>query len=136
MKCKKTAVFLAMILLAAFHAVAQSPEQMAIQAAKAYNNMQFQESIKVYTKIIDQGYESYALYYRQIGYTIFITSYYGFIVNCTLYISFKYTYQESVFLGRFFAITPFRYRFNCGLTKKPYIKGATRGNCIYADSEY
>jgi tetratricopeptide (TPR) repeat protein len=64
MKCKKTAVFLAMILLAAFHAVAQSPEQMAIQAAKAYNTMQFQESIKIYTKIIDQGYESYALYYN------------------------------------------------------------------------
>ena len=53
-----------MILLAAFQAAGQSPDQLAGQAAKAYNTRQYPESIKLYTKIIDGGYESYALYYN------------------------------------------------------------------------
>lgn len=53
-----------MLLLAAFHATGQSPEQLARQAAKAYNSKQYQESIKIYSKIIEGGYESNALYYN------------------------------------------------------------------------
>jgi len=64
MKCKKIAVLVATILLVAFHAVAQNPEQFAAQAAKAYNLKQYSEAIALYEKIIDGGYESYALYYN------------------------------------------------------------------------
>jgi len=64
MKCKKIAVLIATILLVAFQAFSQSPEQLASQAAKAYNNKQYEESIKLYSKITDGGYESYALYYN------------------------------------------------------------------------
>jgi len=64
MKCKKIAVLVATILLVAFHAVAQDPEQLAAQAAKAYNARQYQEAIAQYEKIIAGGYESYALYYN------------------------------------------------------------------------
>jgi len=64
MKCKKIAVLVATILLVAFHAVAQNPEQLAAQAAKAYNLKQYSEAIALYEKIIDGGYESYALYYN------------------------------------------------------------------------
>ena len=64
MKCKKITVLFTIILLAAFHASGQSPDQLAEQAAKAYNTKQYQESIKIYTKIIAGGYESYALYYN------------------------------------------------------------------------
>jgi tetratricopeptide (TPR) repeat protein len=64
MKCKKIAVLIATILLVAFQAFSQSPEQLAAQAAKAYNNKQYEESIKLYSKITDGGYESYALYYN------------------------------------------------------------------------
>jgi tetratricopeptide (TPR) repeat protein len=64
MKCKKIAVLLAAILLVAFHAVAQNPEQLAAQAAKAYNEKQYTVSIELYNKIIVSGYESYALYYN------------------------------------------------------------------------
>jgi len=64
MKCKKIAVLVATILLVAFHAVAQEPEQMASQAAKAYNIKQYKEAIALYEKIIADGYESYALYYN------------------------------------------------------------------------
>jgi tetratricopeptide (TPR) repeat protein len=64
MKCKKIAVLFAAILLIAFHATGQSPEQLASQAAKAYNIHQFPVAIKLYEKIIDGGYESYALYYN------------------------------------------------------------------------
>ena len=64
MKCKKIAVLVATILLVAFHAAAQDPDQMAAQAAKAYNTRQYTESITQYEKIIDGGYESYALYYN------------------------------------------------------------------------
>jgi len=64
MKCKKITVLFTIILLAAFHASGQSSEQLAQQAAKAYNTKQYTESIKIYTKIIEGGYESYALYYN------------------------------------------------------------------------
>jgi tetratricopeptide (TPR) repeat protein len=64
MKCMNITVLFAMILLAAFQAKGQSPDQLASQAAKAYNSRQYSESIKLYTKIIDGGYESYALYYN------------------------------------------------------------------------
>ncbi|MFA5974086.1 MAG: SH3 domain-containing protein [Lentimicrobiaceae bacterium] len=64
MKCKKIAVLIAAILLVAFHAVGQNPEQLAAQAAKAYNNKQYPEAITLYDKIIADGYESYALYYN------------------------------------------------------------------------
>ncbi len=64
MKCKKIAVLVATILLVAFHAVAQDPEQMASQAAKAYNTKNYKEAIALYEKIITGGYESYALYYN------------------------------------------------------------------------
>jgi tetratricopeptide (TPR) repeat protein len=64
MKCKKIAVLFAAILLIAFHAKSQNPEQLATQAAKEYSSMHYPEAIKLYGKIIDQGYESYALYYN------------------------------------------------------------------------
>ena len=64
MKCKKIAVLVATILLVAFHATAQDPEQLAAQAAKAYNVKQYPEAIALYEKIIGGGYESYALYYN------------------------------------------------------------------------
>lgn len=64
MKCKKIAVLVATILLVAFHAAAQTPEQMATQAAKAYNAKQYPEAIAQYEKIIAGGHESYALYYN------------------------------------------------------------------------
>jgi tetratricopeptide (TPR) repeat protein len=64
MKCKKIVVLVAAILLVAFHAVSQNPEQQAVQAAKAYNLKQYPEAIALYEKIIDGGYESYALYYN------------------------------------------------------------------------
>ncbi len=64
MKCKKIAVLLATILLVAFHATGQNPEQSAAEAAKAYNTKQYPEAISLYTKIIAGGYESYALYYN------------------------------------------------------------------------
>jgi tetratricopeptide (TPR) repeat protein len=64
MKCKKIAVLVATILLVAFHASAQDPEQLAAQAAKAYNTRQYQEAIAQYEKIIAGGNESYALYYN------------------------------------------------------------------------
>jgi len=64
MKCKKIAVLFAAILLTAFHAAGQSPEQLASQAAKAYNIHQFPVAIKLYEKIIAGGYESYGLYYN------------------------------------------------------------------------
>ncbi len=64
MKCKKIAVLVATILLVAFHAVAQEPEQMASQAAKAYNLKHYPEAIALYEKIIAGGYESSALYYN------------------------------------------------------------------------
>jgi len=64
MKCKKIAVLFAAILLVAFHAIAQSPDQLAAQAAKAYNTRQYTQAIALYGKIIDAGYESYALYYN------------------------------------------------------------------------
>lgn len=64
MKCKKIAVLFAAILLIAFHAKSQNPEQLATLAAKEYSSMHYPEAIKLYGKIIDQGYESYALYYN------------------------------------------------------------------------
>ncbi len=64
MKCKKMAVLVATILLVAFHAAAQDPEQLAAQAAKAYNIRQYEEAIAKYEKIIAGGNESYALYYN------------------------------------------------------------------------
>lgn len=64
MKCKKITVLVATILLVAFHATAQDPEQLAAEAAKAYNVKQYPEAIAKYEKIIDGGYESYALYYN------------------------------------------------------------------------
>jgi len=64
MKCKKIAVLIATILLVAFHAAAQDPEQSAAQAAKAYNAKQYPQAITQYEKIIAGGYESYALYYN------------------------------------------------------------------------
>ena len=64
MKCKKIAVLIATILLVAFHATCQNPEQLAQQAAKAYNARQYTEAIKLYTKIIASGYESFPLYYN------------------------------------------------------------------------
>lgn len=64
MKCKKIAVLVATILLVAFHAAAQDPEQMAAKAAKAYNTRQYTEAIVQYEKIIAGGYESYSLYYN------------------------------------------------------------------------
>lgn len=64
MKCKKIAVLAAMILLVAFHAVGQQHDQLAAKAAKAFNNKQYAESISLYNKIIDSGYESYALFYN------------------------------------------------------------------------
>jgi len=64
MKCKKIAVLLTVILLVAFHALAQNPEQLAAQAAKAYNEKQYPEAIELYNKIIAGGYESYSLYYN------------------------------------------------------------------------
>lgn len=64
MKCKKIAVLVATILLAAFHGFAQSPEQLSEQAAKAYNQKQYPEAIALYEKIIAGGSESYSLYYN------------------------------------------------------------------------
>jgi tetratricopeptide (TPR) repeat protein len=64
MKCKNIVVLAAAILLLAFHATGQSPEQTAAQAAKAYNSKQYTEAIAAYTKIIAGGYESYSLYYN------------------------------------------------------------------------
>lgn len=64
MKCKKIAVLIATILLVAFQAVSQNPEQLAQQAAKAYNTRQYTEAINLYTKIIASGYASYPLYYN------------------------------------------------------------------------
>jgi len=64
MKCKKIAVLIVTILLVAFHAAAQDPEQMATKAAKAYNTKQYSEAIALYEKIIAGGNESYALYYN------------------------------------------------------------------------
>lgn len=64
MKCKNIAVLIATILLVAFHAAAQEPDQMAAQAAKAYNTKHYQEAITQYEKVIAGGYESYALYYN------------------------------------------------------------------------
>lgn len=64
MKCRKIAVLVATILLVAFHAAGQNPEQLAVQATKAFNTKQYPEAIKLYSKIIAGGYESYALYYN------------------------------------------------------------------------
>jgi len=64
MKCKKIAVLASAILLIAFHAVGQSPELTASQAAKAYNSKQYPEAIAAYNKIIAEGFESYSLYYN------------------------------------------------------------------------
>jgi len=64
MKCKKIAVLFAAILLIAFHAIGQNPDKLAAQAAKAYSSMHYPEAIKLYENILDQGYESYALYYN------------------------------------------------------------------------
>jgi len=64
MKCKKIAVLFAAMLLIAFHAKSQNHNQLAAQAAKAYSSMHYPEAIKLYGKILDQGYESYALYYN------------------------------------------------------------------------
>jgi len=64
MKCKKIAVLVATILFVAFHAASQDTEQLAAQAAKAYNKRQYQEAIAQYEKIIAGGNESYALYYN------------------------------------------------------------------------
>lgn len=64
MKCKKIVVLFAAMLLIAFHAKSQNPDQLASQAAKAYTSMHYPEAIKLYEKILDQGYESYALYYN------------------------------------------------------------------------
>ena len=64
MKCKKTAIAIATFVLVTFHAVCQNPEQLADEAAKAYNSMHFDQAIKLYGKIIDNGYESAALYYN------------------------------------------------------------------------
>jgi tetratricopeptide (TPR) repeat protein len=64
MKCKKIAVLIATILLVAFQAAGQSPDQLAAQAAKAYNSKQYNAAITLYGKIIAGGYESYALYYN------------------------------------------------------------------------
>jgi tetratricopeptide (TPR) repeat protein len=64
MKCKKIAVLAATILLVAFHAAAQDPDQIAAQAAKDYNTKHYPEAIAKYEKIIKGGYQSYALYYN------------------------------------------------------------------------
>jgi tetratricopeptide (TPR) repeat protein len=64
MKCKKIAVMIATILLVAFQAIAQNPDALAAQAAKAYNSKQYTEAISLYEKIIAGGNESYALYYN------------------------------------------------------------------------
>ena len=64
MKCKKVVVLFATILLVAFHVKGQSPEQLANQAAKEYNQMHFAKAIELYAKVIDSGNESYALYYN------------------------------------------------------------------------
>lgn len=64
MKCKKIAVMLTTLLLVAFHVFAQSPDQLALQASKAYNQKLYPEAIALYEKIVNGGYESYALYYN------------------------------------------------------------------------
>ncbi len=55
---------IATILLVAFQAIAQNPDALAAQAAKAYNSKQYTEAISLYEKIIAGGNESYALYYN------------------------------------------------------------------------
>ena len=55
---------LATLLLVAFHAIGQSPEQLAADAAKAYNSKQYAVAIAQYEKILSSGYASYALYYN------------------------------------------------------------------------
>lgn len=64
MKCNKIAVMIGAILLFAFLGNAQNPEQIALQAAKAYNTKQYTNAINLYEKIISAGYESSALYYN------------------------------------------------------------------------
>jgi tetratricopeptide (TPR) repeat protein len=64
MKCKKTAITVATILLITFQAFCQSAEQLAAQAAKESNSMHFGEAIKLYEKIVDNGFESPSLYYN------------------------------------------------------------------------
>jgi tetratricopeptide (TPR) repeat protein len=64
MKCTKIAVLVATILLVAFHALGQNTEQLAAQAAKAYNSKQYPEAITLYGKIIAGGNESSGLYYN------------------------------------------------------------------------
>lgn len=64
MKCKNIAVLITTMLLIAFQAISQNPEQLASQAAQAYNKKQFPEAISKYEKIISSGYESYAVYYN------------------------------------------------------------------------
>ncbi len=64
MKCKKIAVLISVILFVAFHSIAQSTDQLASQAAKAYNGKQYTQAIELYNKIISGGYESYALYFN------------------------------------------------------------------------
>lgn len=64
MCCKKTAALFVAILLLHIPAICQNPEQLAAKAAKAYSSMQYTEAIKLYQNIINEGYESYALYYN------------------------------------------------------------------------
>lgn len=64
LNCKKIITLLAVILITTFHVLAQTPEQLAGQAAKAYSSMHFNDAIKLYNQIIAKGYESTALYYN------------------------------------------------------------------------
>ena len=51
MQFKRITIFLAASLLAAISAPAQSPDQLAEEAAKAYNGRQYAKAIELYEKI-------------------------------------------------------------------------------------
>jgi len=63
-RMRKYFLLAAAALLIALQAVAQDPEQTAMQAAKAYNNKQFKQAAELYEKVVAGGFESYALFYN------------------------------------------------------------------------
>jgi tetratricopeptide (TPR) repeat protein len=64
MKCKRLFFFFAQLVMLAFHVSGQNPDEMAAQAAKAYNSHNYPQTIEQYSKIIAGGYESWSLYYN------------------------------------------------------------------------
>lgn len=60
----KKQLFTYLLLLVSLLAVADTPEELFKKGNEAYANKEFAQAVEMYMQVIDQGYESFDLYYN------------------------------------------------------------------------